>query len=927
MGNDNQRINGGRYRHAKLLVSALLFKLIFVSFPLLAIEANVSRLQRGEFLTGPSNSDAFEICRDYLKQKRSQKGLELGDIDELEVSNRVISKHNGLTHLYMRQKFKGIEVEGANYAVTVDRKGRMLLETDRLKRRLANKLSRLPGAYLNPLQALRYAALAIGESASFEITTLERAKGPMKASLLRAPDLSLDDIPVQLNFVESDSGELRRAWRIVIHTRDSQHWWNLFIDASTGELLKKIDWVAKESYEVYPLPFESPSDGPRTIVSGVADPVASPFGWHDTNGVPGAELQDTRGNNVFAQEDADGDNAGGLRPDGGPSLDFLTPINPQLQPSANFEAATLNLFYWNNIMHDVLYQYGFDEAAGNFQQNNYAKGGIAGDPVQADSQDGTGVNNATFGGGAMGTPPDGTAPRMTMFLWIPSLPSNLEITSPQSLAGNYTVGDAGFGAWTNGLSGEVVLGLDDANAAGPTTTDGCTSFTNGAAVAGKIALVDRGECFFVEKTANAQAAGAIGVIIANNAGDEVIGMGGQDPSLSIPALFIGQSDGAALKAELATGVNATMSVVERRDSAFDNGIIAHEYGHGLTMRLTGGAGNSSCLSQTQSSGMGEGWSDWLALTMTSNASDSPIIPRPVGAFANSGGGIRNYPYTRDLGINPLTFANVANLNQPHGVGEVWASALWDLYWNLIAAYGYDPDFYHGGGGNNRLMQLVIDGLKLQPCNPTFVEARDSIITADLINNAGANQCLIWEAFARRGMGVSAVAGSAGSVAVTEAFDLPASCAVQCGNNVLDIGEQCDDGNNLPFDGCASNCRTESALQELSGNAQGGQLNLILAGVGVELTTVAGQSADAVATALVAAINNNSALQAVSGIAANDGGQIVVTGTVAQFEVNDAGLLSAPVKVQVPVQLPWRVVLVMLAAGLFVSRLSTRRTYT
>ena len=191
---------------------------------------------------------------------------------------------------------------------------------------------------------------------------------------------------------------------------------------------------------------------------------------------------------------------------------------------------------------------------------------------------------------------------------------------------------------------------------------------NAAAVSGNIALVDRGDCFFVEKTANAQAAGALGLIVVNNDGDDVLGMAGQDPALSIPVLLIGQSNGDALKTELANGVTANMTVVARRDSAFDNGIIAHEYAHGLTMRLTGGAGNSSCLNQTQSSGMGEGWSDWFALTMTATPNDSPIIPRPIGAYASSepinGPGIRNYPYTRDMGVNPLTFTDIASLESP-----------------------------------------------------------------------------------------------------------------------------------------------------------------------------------------------------------------------------------------------------------------------
>ena len=76
-----------------------------------------------------------------------------------------------------------------------------------------------------------------------------------------------------------------------------------------------------------------------------------------------------------------------------------------------------NLFYWNNIIHDVQYQYGFDEAGGNFQVNNYGSGGAGNDGVQAEAQDGGGTNNANFG-----TPPDGQRPRMQMYVWTAPTP-------------------------------------------------------------------------------------------------------------------------------------------------------------------------------------------------------------------------------------------------------------------------------------------------------------------------------------------------------------------------------------------------------------------------------------------------------------------------------------------------------------------------
>ncbi len=113
---------------------------------------------------------------------------------------------------------------------------------------------------------------------------------------------------------------------------------------------------------------------------------------------------------------------------------------------------------------------------------------------------------------------------------------------------------------------------------------------------------------------------------------------------------------------------------------------------------------------------------------------------------------------------------------PHGVGEVWATMLWDLYWAMVDEYGWTANLNTGNAGNTKAIQLVTDGLKQQVCSPGFADARDAILDADVADNGGANQCLIWETFARRGLGFSAVQGSSNSVDDnTEAFDLPPSC--------------------------------------------------------------------------------------------------------------------------------------------------------
>jgi hypothetical protein len=128
------------------------------------------------------------------------------------------------------------------------------------------------------------------------------------------------------------------------------------------------------------------------------------------------------------------------------------------------------------------------------------------------------------------------------------------VTQPAAVARNYEFGTAAFGAPSNtaAMSGRVVQATDAANTDGPTTADGCTAFTNAAAIAGNIALIDRGSCTFVQKSRNAQDAGAIGVIIADNRQDCLPpGMAGDDATITIPVISVTQDEGDAFKAQLA----------------------------------------------------------------------------------------------------------------------------------------------------------------------------------------------------------------------------------------------------------------------------------------------------------------------------------------------------------------------------------------
>ncbi|MEM7469218.1 MAG: M36 family metallopeptidase, partial [Pseudomonadota bacterium] len=313
------------FRHiAKLLCAVVV--IASVANPVAAAETRRDDLRSG-FLTDASVQDAYAVCRDYLMTSRDAKGLSLEDVEDIEIKNRHSNPRTGVTYLYMQQRFRGIEIEGANYQTAVDKNGRIVSEVDQLKRkvRLRSPVPIIP--VLSAREVVILAARELGLATDSEITQLSVETTPMKETLFSAPTLSRDDIPLKLNYIEHIDGDIRLAWNIVIRTPDGRDWWNLFVDANVGEVLKKVNWVSRASYQVYPLPVESPAVANRSIVTGVPDSIASPFGWHDTDGIVGAEYTDTRGNNVFAQEDADADDLNGLRPDGGSALEFLTALD------------------------------------------------------------------------------------------------------------------------------------------------------------------------------------------------------------------------------------------------------------------------------------------------------------------------------------------------------------------------------------------------------------------------------------------------------------------------------------------------------------------------------------------------------------------------------------------------------------------------
>ncbi|KAI8849788.1 peptidase M36 [Chytridium lagenaria] len=198
--------------------------------------------------------------------------------------------------------------------------------------------------------------------------------------------------------------------------------------------------------------------------------------------------------------------------------------------------------------------------------------------------------------------------------------------------------------------------------------------------------------------------------------------------------------------------------IPSRDTGMDNSVILHEITHGVSNRLTGGASNVWCLSTDQAGGMGEGWSDVVAWWASMRSTDNRNVNKAVGAYSfNLINGIRSYAYSTSLTTNPLYFADIAGRSgQVHFIGTVWSSILYEVYWNMVDLAGFEPDLTltTSTAGNIRFLLNVLDGMKLQPCNPTLVDARNAILQAESVNNDDRFRCAIWRGFAKRGLGLS-----------------------------------------------------------------------------------------------------------------------------------------------------------------------------
>ena len=630
----------------------------------------------------------------------------------------------GVTHLRMEQQVAGLTVYGRYVKAAVNARGELV----NLIENVAPVPSTPPAEpRINAQRALQAAMARVhpGLQPAFDPSgaagnTITFAGGSFFSS-----DPSVTRVAVPMSDGTLAVGYLVETWT----ARDNQLHHTLV--SGDGRVLHVESRTARDSYNVFTI---DPSKTPQAIVAGPgAGNAQSPAGWL------GSGAQSTlgiAGNNVFAYLDADANN----RADGGGapvvSGDFLTAADLSASPSiaTNRAVAVQNLFYLNNVIHDILYGHGFTEAAGNFQQDNFGKGGAGRDPVQAEAQDGSGTDNANFA-----TPADGRPPRMQMFLWTgPGATHRVHVNAPA--AADYAAMGAEFGPAL------TAAGITGALVSITVPADGCTAIST--PLAGKVAVIDRGTCDFSLKALNAQNAGAVAVIIANNQGGTAIftmGAGSSANRVRIPAVMVSQNDGVALHST-GGGPNVTVSKLAPQplqlDSALDSDVVFHEYAHGLTWRMIGG------MSGPLAGAVGEGMSDGIAMLV--NGDDV------IGEYSASNPlGIRRYRYDG----YPRTYGSVTGA-EVHDDGEPIAA----IVWRMMELFGKN--------GRAQLFGYVVDGMNYTPSTPAYEDIRDGILQSIRQDPSAGNACsLVWRAFAQFGVGVGAQGTVLrdGTVQITESF--------------------------------------------------------------------------------------------------------------------------------------------------------------
>jgi extracellular elastinolytic metalloproteinase len=344
--------------------------------------ARIHRAEGNASLTPPSRGARADAVRSFLSAKgRGPAAQSLHATGE--------NARGAVTHLRFEQRVAGLPVYGTYVKASVDDRGR-------LRSLIENVVD--PG----PVAPARISGdEAVARAIGFHHPA--RALHASSAFWFRAPAATRVAVPLE-------DGTLAEGFLVETWEDASNNLWHTVV-AGDGKVVYTELRTASDTYKIYAV---HPGVSAQTVVSGPgAGNTQSPSGWVTNN--------TTIGNNVDAYLDRDNNNAAdtnGRPVSSTKTFEYTADLAQAPTLSVNQMAAVTNLFYLNNVIHDKLYRHGFNEAAGNFQTNNFGKGGLGNDAVLAEAQDGGGTNNANFA-----TPADGSKPRMQMYLWNFSTPN------------------------------------------------------------------------------------------------------------------------------------------------------------------------------------------------------------------------------------------------------------------------------------------------------------------------------------------------------------------------------------------------------------------------------------------------------------------------------------------------------------------------
>ncbi|KAB2955833.1 MAG: hypothetical protein F9K18_13480, partial [Thermoanaerobaculia bacterium] len=214
-------------------------------------------------VAGDAPASARSLALADLARQAPAAGLVAGDLAGVVVTDEVRTGHNGVTHVYFRQRVHGLEIDGAEMGIHVDRAGRVFHRTGSFVADAAARAAEVPGfPLLGPDEAVVAAAGHLGLAPVAGLALVASPGGAERAAVFANDAVSEDTIPVRLRYLRlPDSDRLRLAWNLVIDDPRSADWWDLWVDAESGALVRRVNWTAHATYRVFASPKESPDDG------------------------------------------------------------------------------------------------------------------------------------------------------------------------------------------------------------------------------------------------------------------------------------------------------------------------------------------------------------------------------------------------------------------------------------------------------------------------------------------------------------------------------------------------------------------------------------------------------------------------------------------------------------------------------------------